>query len=148
MPLSTRVWQAVTADRYKLICPRGAWHANSEGLHNMEKKPPNIQEETKSERREQLAILPWKASRCPPPQSWPAPCVRCAADARAAVRAPRPGNAMLQWARLLPGSRGSIPSYSAPDSAPTALPRCIALHYIAFPARRHCCITVRSSSKM
>lgn len=58
------------------------------------------------------------------------------------------GNATLQRARLLPGSHGSIPSYSASDSSPTAPPRCIALHYIALPARRHCCITVQPSSKM
>lgn len=58
------------------------------------------------------------------------------------------GNATLQQACFLPGSRGSVPSYSASDSSPTVLPCCTALQCIAFPARRHCCITVQSSSKM
>lgn len=40
VPWSTQVCQAMTADRYKPICPRAAWHMNSEGLCELEEKSP------------------------------------------------------------------------------------------------------------
>lgn len=112
-----------------------AWHVNSQGLCVLEEKSPK--------RRKKLWLF----------------CLEKAVlESRAVLRAAgRPAlQPLSSWGRechaaassLLPGSHGSIPSYSASDSSPTALPRGIALHYIAFPARRHCCITVQSSSKM
>lgn len=135
VPWSIPAWQVMTADGYKLICPRTAWHVNSQGLCVLEEKSPK--------RRKKLWLF----------------CLEKAPlESRAMLRvAGRPAlQPLSSWGRechaaaspLLPGSHGSIPSYSASDSSPTALPRGITLHYIAFPARRHCCITVQSSSKM
>lgn len=56
VPLSTQVCQAMTADRYKLICPRASWHMNSGELCELEEK-----EET-------LPVLPRKVSPRPPPE--------------------------------------------------------------------------------
>lgn len=38
VPLSTQVCQAMTADRYKLICPRASWHMNSGELCELEER--------------------------------------------------------------------------------------------------------------
>lgn len=137
VPWSTQVCQATTADSYQLICPRATWHVNSEGLWELEEKSP--------ERRKKLSLFclenPLVALLRVPS------CAVCEVRYCRSRCSPY-RSSTLRRARSLPGSRGSIPSYSASDSSPTAPPRCIALHYIALPARRHCCITVQSSSKM
>lgn len=82
----------MTADRYKLICPRAAWHVNSEGLCELEKKS--------LEKKETLTVLPRKASCSPPPESWAALFVRCIIHACAAVRTPPWGKGMPCCSKL------------------------------------------------
>lgn len=97
--------------------------------------------EISPEKKGALATLPGKGSR---EQSRAG-----RGSAAAAALSCRAGQCHAAGAQPpLPAPRGSIPSCSASDSSPTALARGIALHYIAFPARRHCCITVQSSSNM
>lgn len=58
VPWSTAVWQVMAADRYKLICPRIAWHVNSQGLCELEEKSPK--------RRKKLLLF---CLEKPPPES-------------------------------------------------------------------------------
>lgn len=87
MPWSTPAWQVMTADRYELICPRTAWHVNSQGLCELEEKSPK--------RRKKLWLF--RLEKAPPGSR---AVLKVAGDAcAAAALLLGAGNATLQRAR-------------------------------------------------
>lgn len=81
----------MTADRYKPICPRAAWHVNSEGFCELEEKSPK--------RRKKLSLFSWKSLLQPFSRELEE-FVRCVIHAGAAVRTPPQGRGMPRCSKL------------------------------------------------